>query len=105
MEADKLTIFGKPFLVEQHADDYVLYKQWYGMFELAISERGGLPQCYIYIGNRCRSVNESSEPRTVEAARDWLESEARRIMRECFEIAGIVLEKFEMKGEANDGLR
>jgi len=85
---EKLTIFGRE-IEPDHCCTYTTWSIVLGGAQLSVSWHG----VHGAAGRVKFGEIDSSRYKfdTKEYARDWLESEARRIMRECLEIAGLMV--------------
>ena len=83
--SDELKIFGKVMQKIPSAEANVFHQD-YGVLRFGVYEYNGtVLQCHIWVGTTCIASTDGCGTR--EKAIEWLESEARRIMRECLEIA------------------
>jgi len=87
---NELMIFGRPMKLLERGS--TAFDAVVGIFRLQVRTHHSGWEAV------CFSVYDSTQKGEFgsrEAARDWLESEARRIMRECLYIAGPNMAKFE----------
>jgi hypothetical protein len=80
---EAFTLFGKPFQVTERTDTRTVYFVKFALFAVSITE---LTNGEVWVQTSESAMLNRADSK--EAARDAAEIELRRIMRECFEIAG-----------------
>ena len=102
---DTLKIFGREMKLAQPHWHIVRHELLLGMFMFRVEEvNPGQKNGYILAGINTNLVrDEVFEAGEAEKAVAFLESEARRIMRECFEIAGPMMVTVPLERECECG--
>jgi hypothetical protein len=85
-QGDKLTIFGRK--MRRSSEQGMVLSASVGLFDFEIVDCAEHGFCGCILLKPGKLISEKRNCSTKEAARDWLESEARRICREMVEMAG-----------------
>ena len=101
--SNELKIFGKVFKVTKRAEfgtpiRTILYSADYGILRFGIADHNTAITCGLNLVTEELNYGRFKSAASLERAVELLETAARRIMRECFEIAGPIVATFDANG-------